>query len=119
MSGSVFLNNLDDFIAPSQACVNPLVSANLNKSDNKVDNTSTIFKTGNKKVILVNDVSTTEFNEVAIRPNLIKAITSNTESVKKVATVSLNDCLACRYTYISSSCLDKCIIYNDLYRINQ
>ena len=32
---SVFVNNLDDFIAPSQACVNPLVNSKL---DNEITN---------------------------------------------------------------------------------
>lgn len=93
MSGSVFLNNLDDFIAPSQACVNPLV---LNRNDKVLlDNEITIVKSKNNKFILANDMSRTEFDEASIQPNLIKTKT-NTDS-RKVATVSLNDCLACRY----------------------
>ena len=32
---SVFVNNLDDFIAPSQACVNPLVKDKLDEDISK------------------------------------------------------------------------------------
>jgi hypothetical protein len=86
MSGSVFLSNLDDFIAPSQACVNPLVSSKLEASSDAVQSSSA-------KLVITNDYSKTEFDSVPIKPNLINTKTS---SSKKVASVSLNDCLACR-----------------------
>lgn len=95
MSGSVFLSNLDDFIAPSQACVNPLVSAKL--ESNGTDTGSNVANLGgkDKRVTLSNDFSKTEFDEVAVQPNLIRT-TVGTGGAKKVASVSLNDCLACR-----------------------
>jgi hypothetical protein len=85
MSGSVFLSNLDDFIAPSQACVNPLVAT-------KLDTSALTTKAG--RVTLLNDYTKTEFDEPPVKPNLIGIRTTSTSS--KVASVSLNDCLACR-----------------------
>ena len=82
---SVFLNNLDDFIAPGQACVNPLVSAKLAPTSSSRGH-----------IILQADVSTTELGDtyVASKPDLIKSRPSSGTEVK-VAHVSLNDCLAC------------------------
>ena len=88
MSGSVFLSNLDDFIALSQACVNPLVASKLDSSAG-----SSIPTGKSNKVTLSNDFSKTEFDDAVVQPNLIRSKISDT---KKVATVSLNDCLACR-----------------------
>lgn len=86
MSGSVFLNNLDDFIAPSQACVNPLVSS---KIDEAKQNQSSA------RITLTNDMSLYEYGEVATKkPDLIRTRTAIDN--QKVATVSLSDCLACR-----------------------
>jgi hypothetical protein len=85
MSGSVFLNNLDDFIAPSQACVNPLVSSKLDSN----------IKSGSAaRITLVNDTSKYEYEEVSTKPDLIRTRTAIDN--QKVATVSLSDCLACR-----------------------
>lgn len=83
---SVFLSNLDDFIAPSQACVNPFVQQP--RSDGEAGKSTT------KRLQLSDDYSLTEYE--AVKPDLIKtkeAKVSNTTA--KVATVSLNDCLAC------------------------
>ena len=88
--GSVFLNNVDDFIAPSQACVNPLVSSKLAAS-----HTSDTDSGKNAKLTLANDFSKSDFDAASVRPDLIKSKLGAT--AKKVATVSLNDCLACRY----------------------
>ena len=98
MSGSVFLNNLDDFIAPSQACINPLVSSKLPSAATKVNSGAGISK-GHAKVVLVNDSSASDFDAsirlpvTSRRPDLIQTKVSD---AKRVATVSLNDCLACR-----------------------
>ena len=84
---SVFLDNVDDFIAPSQACVNPFVA-------NKVTEVSN----SNKKLIISVDQSKSEFETKLVselKPNLIKSKISS--SSQKIATVSLNDCLACRF----------------------
>ena len=82
---SVFLNNLDDFILPSQGCINPFV---LNKTaDGPV-------KLAPTKITLQSDFSTSEF-ERPKKPDLIKTKISSASSGQKVAAVSLNDCLAC------------------------
>ena len=85
---SVFLNNLDDYIVPSQACVNPFV---ISKNNEDKESKSKI----SKKIILSTDSSVSEFTTTTeIKPNLIK--TKISSSSAKVAAVSLNDCLACR-----------------------
>lgn len=87
MSGSVFLSNLDDFIAPSQACINPLVASKLDTSNEPAPTTKSA------KITLSTDFSKTDFDEGIVQPNLIKM---RSLGAKKVAAVSLNDCLACR-----------------------
>jgi hypothetical protein len=107
-SGSVFLNNLDDFIIPSQACVNPFVlgtatvdsttaseqpgqlklnSVSLNSNKNK----------GKQKITLGfsddNDFKTSVIPQS--EPNLIRQKASAIVPQKTVAAVSLTDCLAC------------------------
>ena len=78
---SVFLSNLDDYIAPSQACINPMVG--------KKDKDSS-----GGKIVLQNDFSMSEYE---VKPNLIRTIQKS--AVAKVATVSLDDCLACRCVF--------------------
>jgi hypothetical protein len=95
MSGSVFLSNLDDFIAPSQACVNPLVSAKLASNGSEITSNQAESNVKDKKVTLSNDFSKTEFDDAVVQPNLIRTTVSSAGQ-KKVASVSLNDCLACR-----------------------
>jgi hypothetical protein len=96
---SVFLNNLDDFIAPSQACINPLV---LNKAKTAAPAPQRPSSSGGGKIVLQTDFSVTEFDGLAKRPlpvpettapDLIK--TKVGAHNQKVASVSLNDCLAC------------------------
>jgi iron only hydrogenase large subunit-like protein len=87
---SVFLNNLDDFIAPSQACINPFV---LNR---KSDSES---KPASMKITLKSDFSSTVYEtpkaNLIREPDLIKTRVSTASKGQKVAAVSLNDCLAC------------------------
>ena len=78
---SVFVNSLDDFITPSQSCVNPLVQEKLNKHSKL-----------SAKISVESDFSTSEY-DVTVKPDLIKPKVHNST---RVATVSLNDCLACR-----------------------
>ena len=80
---SVFISNVDDFIAPSQACINPLVSSKISSQN---------VKEASQKVTIKLDTVDAQLKADAVKPNLIKM------SEKKVATVSLNDCLACRYS---------------------
>ena len=79
---SVFLSNLDDFIAPSQACVNPFVQQPLEGG-----------KSSSKRLQLTDDYSLTEYE--VVKPDLIKTKEAKVNPSAKVATVSLNDCLAC------------------------
>lgn len=83
---SVFLSNLDDFIAPSQVCVNPFVSAKLEQDDTK--------KSSRKhgRVTIETEVSPSDFEDLAFEPSLIRP---KAGEARKKATVSLNDCLAC------------------------
>jgi hypothetical protein len=91
MSGSVFLSNLDDFIVPSQACVNPFVAP-------KIQATTPPHISRSKKhsrVTLETDFTISDFSAAPppiVEPNLIK---QRVVDDRKVATVSLNDCLAC------------------------
>lgn len=82
---SVFLNNLDDFILPSQGCVNPFV---LNKKPQGA------VKSAPTRITLQSDFSSTEY-EKSRQPDLIKSRASVSSNGQKVAAVSLNDCLAC------------------------
>ena len=77
---SVFINNLDDYIAPSQACVNPMVLSRGNADNGSIG-----------KIQLESDFSTAEYDEEQ-KPDLIKV---KSGGVQSVATISLNDCLAC------------------------
>lgn len=95
---SVFVSNLDDFINPSQACVNPLVNSKLESS--AASNNPSDKRTGKRAIIsLANDYTVSEHSGNVVEdamlsePNLIKTTKSN--QGRKVATVSLNDCLAC------------------------
>ena len=82
---SVFISNLDDFIAPSQACVNPILN------DKKKPERESV----NSRIAIQNDFSVTDFDIPAVEPDLIKSKVSSSHNI--TATVSLNDCLACRY----------------------
>ncbi|KDO30099.1 hypothetical protein SPRG_05290 [Saprolegnia parasitica CBS 223.65] len=73
---SVFLGDLNDFIQPSQACVNPLFLAGKQAEESKAT------------VSLDSDIYS-GIHQVAIEPDLIKSSAADT------AMVSLNDCLAC------------------------
>ncbi|OQS03707.1 ATP-binding Cassette (ABC) Superfamily [Thraustotheca clavata] len=70
---SVFLGDLNDFIQPSQACVNPLFLAGKQE----------------KKTVSMDSDIYSGIHQVAIEPDLIKSTATDT------AMVSLNDCLAC------------------------
>ena len=121
MSGSVFLNNLDDFIAPSQACVNPFVNGtNPPPTNEKSDPYQvTINNKPSKKHRITLEPEEFQFNSdfdkfdysfnasipaqyqtfssappPPVEPNLIKSTTSSTDAKTTVATVSLNDCFS-------------------------
>jgi iron only hydrogenase large subunit-like protein len=72
----VFLGDLDDFIAPSQACINPLFLSAKGSKDKAINvSTDSDIYSG--------------IHQVTIEPDLIRS------SANETATVSLNDCLAC------------------------
>ena len=82
---SVFLSNLEDYIAPSQACVVTTNASSKNDSQQR------------QRVI----ISSTEDSIVTIDNNVTIDGKSKFEIIKpstttKVAKVTLNDCLACR-----------------------
>jgi hypothetical protein len=81
---SVFIGDLDDFLAPSQSCVNPLFKDDVNskKEDEALNK-------GKAKITL--DTLVAYEDLVPSEPDLIKATGGG-----KKATVTLNDCLACR-----------------------
>ena len=108
---SVFISNLDDFIAPGAACVNPLVLGKSSK-DKEEDGAGKEVKApphdlqqgesaslGGLRIELGQGL---EYEShippiLAGEANLIrnKVSTSSSGSATKVATISLNDCLAC------------------------
>ncbi|KAI2494392.1 Iron only hydrogenase large subunit [Fragilaria crotonensis] len=81
---SVFLSNVDDYLGPSQACVNPLFAESVNtKQDNAIDMPS-------KEVAVV--VPRTRTIRRKRKPSDIVGIpTAPTETAK----VTMADCLAC------------------------
>lgn len=100
---SVFLTNLDDYILPTQACVNPFVlERSEGTSIEEISNKSNNESNNKLKITLETDESYSSFHtntsgmEHSIKPDLIKVKSSQQSgSIKKVAAVSLNDCLAC------------------------
>ena len=84
---NVFLGDLNDFIEPSQACVNPLFKTPVTDADKAVADKSD--KSGLAKIQLDSSI----FDELEyvppVKPNLIK------QDANQKATVSLADCLAC------------------------
>ena len=78
---SVFLGDLDDFIAPAQACVNPLFASGAKGGVQlDVDEGVNVFLDEDAQVALNTDT---------------RALVKGTGEGGKVAKVSLNDCLAC------------------------
>jgi hypothetical protein len=87
----VFINNLDDFILPSQDCINPLIASKRKEA--------AAASSSKKKILLVNDESISEFelsspSYGSLPPNLINI--KYDQNQQRIASVSLNDCLACR-----------------------
>ena len=88
---SVFISNLDDFITPGQACVNPIALGRANEGKKE--------QSGDSGSVKILETQTLEY-EASLEPepilrgeaNLIK---NKVGSLEKVATISLNDCLAC------------------------
>lgn len=91
-SGAALLADLDDFIAPSQSCVNPLFSGAAEGSGAArlpgEAGASNESKRGAAKLDLASDFLVP--GDTGVRPDLIKST-----GATKAAQVSLNDCLAC------------------------
>ena len=84
--GSVVLGNLDDFIAPSQACVNPIFTQSKNPQGNAA-NVPQQRRPGVAQITIESDDLFA--GPATMKPDLIKSSLNNT------AQVSLSDCLAC------------------------
>mmetsp|Transcript_32149 Transcript_32149/g.48529 ORF Transcript_32149/g.48529 Transcript_32149/m.48529 type:complete len:595 (-) Transcript_32149:226-2010(-) len=78
----VFLSNVDDYVAPSQACVNPLFADDVNK-DTKTDNE------GSKGLVVPKKRHAVGRKQESRNPSIA---TSNDNAV---GTVTMADCLAC------------------------
>ena len=93
-AGSVMLGDLNDFIAPSQSCVNPLFAVPSSSASTSAstatsgDGTAAPDDARDPRGVAKISLSSGIFSGIA-EPNLIKA------SATKTAKVSLNDCLAC------------------------
>lgn len=97
---SVFLGDLDDFITPSQACVNPIFNQpqNVNPTSSKgpavislalEDDFPPPSNSGRSTNML-------DLDFVQILPKKPDLIHKQTTASGTIAQVSLNDCLACR-----------------------
>jgi iron only hydrogenase large subunit-like protein len=86
---SVFLGDLDDYIQPSQACVNPLFTGASNAPANA--NGKGAPSTGVAKIMLETELGGDDWGvpQTAVRPDIIRT------NAKEKATISLDDCLAC------------------------
>ncbi len=104
---SVFVSNLDDFISPGLVCVNPAIIGKAGESDGKEDaankGKSVSLQEESDQMITTapvlgyeDDSSSNPLNILGFHnePNLIKPTISGKNN-QKIATVSLNDCLAC------------------------
>eukprot|EP00644_Phytophthora_capsici_P000984 jgi/Phyca11/19046/fgenesh1_pg.PHYCAscaffold_43_\ len=79
---SVFLGDLNDYIQPSQACVNPLFTSDKPSGDAQPN--------GLAKITLETELSAADFAvPQPVKPNIIRTTT------QEKATISLDDCLAC------------------------
>ena len=98
---SVFINNLDDYIAPTQACVNPF----LPKRDTNQNNSKDLPSGVSPKVTIKTDYI--DKNVIILPSTQVKFNVINTKSTesteKKVAAVSLSDCLACSKLFSSNN----------------
>mmetsp|Transcript_4784 Transcript_4784/g.5909 ORF Transcript_4784/g.5909 Transcript_4784/m.5909 type:complete len:547 (+) Transcript_4784:102-1742(+) len=101
-SSSVMLGDLNDFISPSQACINPLFVGGDKKDKNEnqtppQDSASGGIGLPKIGLVIENDFNTVELSAPVVqkvapapmKPDLIKS------TEKKTAKVSLTDCLAC------------------------
>uniref|UniRef100_K3WYN8 Iron hydrogenase small subunit domain-containing protein n=1 Tax=Globisporangium ultimum (strain ATCC 200006 / CBS 805.95 / DAOM BR144) TaxID=431595 RepID=K3WYN8_GLOUD len=84
---SVFLGDLDDYIQPSQACINPLFTSDASTASGTQNDASR--PAGVAKISL--EISSDDWGvqPQTVKPNIIRT------TEKEKATISLDDCLAC------------------------
>nr|CCA21626.1 nuclear prelamin A recognition factorlike protein pu [Albugo laibachii Nc14] len=80
---SVFLGDLNDYIQPSQACINPLFI------DTKNPLVSEIQSDPKRVILAIEDDWNQDVKLPETKPNIIR------ETAQQRATISLDDCLAC------------------------
>lgn len=94
-SSSVLLDNVDDYLAPSQACINPLFQP-LTKSDNDVQNsekkTSPAVVVPRRRRRRTVNITSTPSVENSINSS---PLSNDKKDPKKVVKASIVDCLAC------------------------
>lgn len=103
---SVFIGDLDDFITPAQSCVNPIFAgtANQQPQQSRAQEEGGDGDQGRAKVTLAASwmeeatpgLAMEATAPATVRPDLIKAKAGQGQGAPAAATVSLNDCLACR-----------------------
>lgn len=109
----VLLNDIDDFILPSQACVNPNVKEKLEKraaeeKEGEKKTSDTKSKKNRQVISLESDATKSDFFQNEMVLNSFKDVSTSSSSTstksepKSVATISLNDCLACSGCVTSS-----------------
>lgn len=89
---SLFVNDVSDYIIPSQECINPFVLAREEPPSGSNESTKR-----SKISLVVDDSQWNDVSSKSSKPDLIlKSKGSSMSENKTVAKVSLNDCLACR-----------------------
>ncbi|RLN91108.1 hypothetical protein BBJ28_00006073 [Nothophytophthora sp. Chile5] len=85
---SVFLGDLNDYIQPSQACVNPLFTLDSKQPDDQesgAQQAGGLAKITLRTEVFADDLAVPQ----TVKPNIIRT------STQEKATISLDDCLAC------------------------
>lgn len=93
----MILGDVNDFILPNQACVNPFVGTTNQRMPNE-DATSHSKQDSVVRLDMadITDLTTLQYESDKPAANIIKPKSKNDI---KIASVSLTDCLACRYLY--------------------
>ena len=91
----MILGDVNDFLLPNQACVNPFVGTTTEKTPNK----GTMSESKHSSVIRLGMADITDLTTLEYEPDKPAANIINPKSKNdiKIASVSLTDCLACRY----------------------
>jgi iron only hydrogenase large subunit-like protein len=101
MSSSVFLSNVDDYLAPSQACVNPLFSTDKAGKEEKKENDSSTSPSPSAAAAVVAVVPRQRHRRKRVNVALASASSASSATVKPPTIpldpvkASIADCLAC------------------------